>query len=244
MDWTKAKNILIVALIVTNLVLIFAYAKSPDKSHEVDREAIFSYMETKNIFIDAEIPVGQKKMSVVEVSHSGENARVVSREIKGWEVIAKKERTDENLQEKTEEFLIRCNFDRETVKLKSISRFEDQIIVEYKNQLGNIPVEQSYMIFTIENGKLVDFQRKWLDILDLNKTKQAVIPSEDALMKFTQDMNNAGNNEKITVEKMELVYWLDYKSIEGETPKADTALPAWKITYNGETVTYVPAYKQ
>ncbi|MEG2198729.1 MAG: two-component system regulatory protein YycI [Anaerovorax sp.] len=245
MDWTKAKNILIVALILTNLVLIFAHIiKTPNEDQGAHSAAVQSYLEKKNIFIKTEIPIIQEKMSVVEVAHSSENDEAVAQEMKDWKVISKKNRTDEVLKKSTEAFLQKCHFDGKTVQLKSIKKFKNRIKVEYKNQLGSTPVEESYMIFTIEDGRLIDFQREWLDILGVGKSKQKVIPAKDALMNFAQEMTREGNHEeRINIEQMELVYWLDYKSIPGETPRADTALPAWKITYNEDGVTYIPAYE-
>ena len=56
-------------------------------------------------------------------------------------------------------------------------------------------------------------------------------------------MREKDQREAILVEDMELVYWLNPSDYEGETAISDTALPAWKITYNDGQVKHIPAYK-
>jgi hypothetical protein len=50
--------------------------------------------------------------------------------------------------------------------------------------------------------------------------------------------------EDIVVERIELVYWLDTSSFDGEELIKDTALPAWKIVYNENQSEHIYAYEQ
>ena len=49
--------------------------------------------------------------------------------------------------------------------------------------------------------------------------------------------------EEMYISHMEMVYWLDTETVTGETPLSDTAFPAWKIVYNGGSVSYIKAYE-
>ena len=58
-------------------------------------------------------------------------------------------------------------------------------------------------------------------------------------------MSQIENKEKeIVVESIELVYWLDTSSFDGEELIKDTALPAWKIVYNKNQNEHIYAYEQ
>ena len=45
-------------------------------------------------------------------------------------------------------------------------------------------------------------------------------------------MSENTDEEKIYVQDISLVYWLDSSVFDTESPVTDTAFPAWKITYN------------
>lgn len=244
MDWTKAKNILIVALVITNFVLIFAYVQGNMEKEPDNREGVLSYLEKKDIYLETEIATGDKKMAVVEVKNGATNTRQVAKAIKESKGLEEGDINKETIKKMTDEFLIKGKFMNETVQLKEIVPFEDGIKVEYKTQIDDVLVEESYMRFIIKSGKIESFERHWLEVIELGKTKQTVISVEDALLDFAKGNPMETRDEKeIYIKDMQLVYWLDNNAFQGETLTADTALPAWKITYNQGKVQYVPAYE-
>ena len=63
MDWTKAKTILIVALIGTNIFLVFTFGfnESTQKAPNI-REALVSVLSNNNITLTADIPEKQGEL--------------------------------------------------------------------------------------------------------------------------------------------------------------------------------------
>jgi hypothetical protein len=88
---------------------------------------------------------------------------------------------------------------------------------------------------------IVDFDRYWLNPVEMSDIEKEVIPAAAALIKF---MSGKTDDEKIYVEDISLVYWLDASSFDVESPVTDTAFPAWKITYNRGNVRYILAWEQ
>jgi len=79
MDWTKAKTILIVALLATNLFLIYSHqTRHIDVGEEGNDEAIAQLMEQRNLELAVEIP---KDHPNVHILH-GEYLSVDDEEVK------------------------------------------------------------------------------------------------------------------------------------------------------------------
>ncbi|MPN35901.1 hypothetical protein SDC9_183403 [bioreactor metagenome] len=93
----------------------------------------------------------------------------------------------------------------------------------------------------MKDGKITDFRRFWLDPGEMSDSEKEVIPAAAALIKFMSE--NAGE-DKIYVQDISLVFWLDSSAFNAESPVTDTAFPAWKITYNDGKVRYVTAWEQ
>jgi len=245
MDWTKAKTILIVALLFTNLVLI-AFYFSQNNNFESDaremQEVTVKLLESKNIYLKTDIPDEHPRMPKLTVQFDTMDENLIQEQIDRQKVLSDKEQADnDKIKEITTKFIENCGMMSENVKLGKIERTNSGIKVTYKNYMNGVTIEDSYIIFTIVDGKITDFQRYWLDPLEVSEIKKEVIPAVAALIQFMSD-NKA--EEKIYVQDISLVYWLDSSSFDAESPVTDTAFPAWKITYNRGKIQYVPAWEQ
>lgn len=88
MDWSKAKNILIMAFIVTNIILAYALFNidSDDEAIKVDDEFISevkSILESENIKIDAKIPNQSPSLSTVSVEYESYEVRDTAKKFLG-----------------------------------------------------------------------------------------------------------------------------------------------------------------
>ncbi|HML35835.1 MAG TPA: two-component system regulatory protein YycI [Bacillota bacterium] len=247
MDWTKAKTILIVALIITNLVLIGTYVYQNTRFNTDEKEmqdVTVKLLAEKNIFIETDIPKERPKMSKLTVKYDKMNEDVIKEQLDRQEALTEAEQTDENLISVTKSFIEECGLMTENVTFDRIDRTDDEILVTYKNYIGKTAIEDSYIIFTIKDGKIADFKRYWLNPVDDNDIEKEVIPAVAALVKF---MSENTEGEKIHVTDISLVYYLDSNAFDAESPVTDTAFPAWKITYdqgNREKSTYIMAWEQ
>lgn len=243
MDWTKAKSILIVALLVTNLVLIAAYffQNNSLKNDEKEMQDVtIKLLEQKNIFVKTEIPQEHPRMAKLTVQYDKMNEEMVKEQLARQKALPESELTDEKLISMTTEFIEKCNLTTENVTFDSIDRTGTDIVVKYKNYINGIAIEDSYIICTVRNGKIVDFKRYWLNPVEAGDIEKEVIPAVAALIKF---MSGNTTEEKIYVEGISLVFWLDSSVFNAEAPVTDTAFPAWKITYNNGKIQYIMAWE-
>jgi regulatory protein YycI of two-component signal transduction system YycFG len=244
MDWTKAKNILIVALIVTNLVLVATYLIQNSRLEDDEKEmqdVIIKLLEDKNIFVETDIPDEHPRMPKLTVQFDKEDEAVINAQLARQEALTASEQTDENLIAMTSGFIERCGLMTENTVFGDIDRTGNEIRVTYKNQLNGIDIEDSYMICTIRDGRITDFERYWLDPVEVNDIEKEVIPARAALIRF---MSEKADGEKIRVQDISLVYWLDPSVFDAESPITDTAFPAWKITYNQGEIHHIMAWEQ
>lgn len=245
MDWTKAKSILIVALIVTNLVLIATYFFQTNDLRNDEKEmedVTIKLLEQHNIFVDADtIPKVHKRMAKLTVQYDKMNENVISDLLAGQEALPEEEQTEENYIAMTKEFLDSCGLLTDNVTYDQIDRAGHELLLTYKNCIDGIPIETSYIIFTVSDGRIVDFKRFWLNPIEVSDNEKEVIPASAALIKF---MSENKEGIRINVEEVSMVYWLDTSSFDAESPVTDTAFPAWKITYNHGKVQYILAWEQ
>jgi regulatory protein YycI of two-component signal transduction system YycFG len=243
MDWTKAKTILIVALLVTNLVLAGAYLfqniKFDDEAEMQD--ATIKLLAAKNIYLDTKIPEEQPKMPKLTVQFDTINEDDVNELIESQTPLADAELSDEKLIAVTTQFIKDCGLMTDNVTFQSIERLDDEIKVTYKNYIENVAIEESYILCTLKDGKITEFRRFWLDPVEMSTSEKEVIPAAAALIKFMSE--NAGA-EPIYIQNISLVFWLDSSAFNAESPVTDTAFPAWKILYNDGKVRYVTAWEQ
>ena len=243
MDWTKAKNIMIAALVVTNLVLILTYFYKDDLFQNSDkqiRNETIQLLESKNIYIDTEIPEKHSAMPTLTVEYHNGNQDLIDQQLAA-QTPETGALTNDRLKEITTAFIRDCGLMTDTVVFDSVVKNGSEYTVTYKNYVDEIAIEESYMIVTVKEGKIIDFKRYWLDPVGTGPTKKAIISAAAALLKF---MNENEEEEKIKVENISLVYWLDPSAFDTESPVSDTALPAWKITYNHGKIEHIWAYEQ
>ena len=244
MDWTKAKTILIVALIATNLVVIatYLYQTNAFKSDDQEmQEATIKLLESKNIFVETDIPKEHPRMPKLTVQFDKMNEDVINEQLSDQKALTLNELTDKKLKEITAALIKNCNLMTDNVTFDSIDRGANDIRVTYKNYIDGTAIEDSYIICTVSNGKITDLKRYWLNPVEISETKKEVIPAAAALIKF---MSENKTEEKIDVEDISLVYWLDSGSFDAESPVTDTAFPAWRITYNRGKIQHIPAWEQ
>lgn len=240
MDWTKAKNILIIALILTNIVLILSSSIQGQAEDQSNQAALIAHLKTKNIFVETEIPKKKSRMPVLTVKYDKIDDKEIKKVIKTQKLTLPDKATEESVFSMTDSFLEKCGAMGKGVKHDKIIHGEDSLIVSYKNVFEGIPVEDSYIRCIIKNGSIVEFERYWLKPIKTPRKKQEVISASSALMKFASENKK---EEKIYIKKIELAYWIDRSYFSTETSVEDTVLPAWKITYNQGEVKHIPAFK-
>jgi regulatory protein YycI of two-component signal transduction system YycFG len=244
MDWTKAKNILIIALLITDLVLIgsILIGISGDKArNDQYLQDSLALLSERQIFVDAKIPNDQIRMPVLSVEYDNIDKMLLEQTLNRQIALPKDQWTEEKIREVTDDFLRNCEIMTENVAFESINESAGTYTIKYNNQIKGIALEDSYIICTFSGGKVQTLQRLWLQPMGLGKNKKQVIPIAEALIQFMSDKQEF---DEIHITNLELVYWLDTSSLDLESPISDTAFPAWKITYNSGKIKHVSAFRQ
>jgi len=242
MNWSKAKTILILALIITDVFLILAYGDFGFTGGGFkDNKALADFLAQKGIFVNAAIiPVKHDDMPVLFVQNEDgctDRMRALLSESSLQKVTGGK---DEDYMKAADSFIKSSGPGFESAVFKSVERSGDEVLVTYKNVIRGITIEKSDMTCVFKGGILADVNCAWLKAVNFNNKKQKTISAAQGLLLFM--MQNEGKKD-IHIDSMDMIYWLDDSGIDIETAvSADTALPVWKIVYDGGEVSYIDAF--
>lgn len=240
MDWSKAKTILIIALFITNVVLAAYLYMDRSGGAEPDEVALQEILEGRNIFIDAEIPEYPAKLAVLFVEYDEMDEDKVKHAIDAAPAIKGKNRTDEALAEGAEKLLEASGLMSKNVMFHRIYEVDGKTRICFRNIYEDIPIEENQMVCILEEDRFTGVERSWYTPTGVNKKKKKITAPIIALMQFMPDKEKS---EEIHINSLELVYWLDPESFDGEEAITDTALPAWKINYGDGQVKYIHAFE-
>ncbi|MDO4553364.1 MAG: two-component system regulatory protein YycI [Bacillota bacterium] len=244
MDWSKSKNILIIALLITNVLLLCFYVAGQLRQGAEDdqiMEETLALLEARNIYLETEVPQVQERMAVLNVEYHQVDEERLEAALESQRALPAGEQTEEAILDACNAFADSLGLLTETTELESVVEEGDAVVVRYRNVYEGIPVEESYMVCTFRNGRVEELERQWLLPTGTGKNKREVLSAWAALIDF---MSGTEGEEPIRVEGMELVYWLDPSTVSADSPVSDTAFPAWKIIYNGGLSDHVTAYRQ
>ena len=243
MNWSKAKTILIIALLFTNILLIYTYGFHGKEEGEMqDKATLVEVLASQNIYLNVDIPEKHESMPILSIQYAETDRELVEREMREVEPV------DVNVGKASyiktaESFLQNCGYMTDTVELSEVqiepnAETDNRKIVRFRNIYNDIAVEESYMVCTFEDGVLVDFDRYWLEPVSLSKKKIRTISAAAAMISF---MSEATEDEPTVIEDIELVYWLKDAGFNAYTAVSDMAFPAWRVTYNGGQVRHIDA---
>lgn len=241
MDWSKTKNILIIALIATNIFLLFTYlTKNETDNKIVDKEVLFTVLEGKNIFVDTEIPDKYENMPAITIEYNNDKQDLIEKNLKRDIYNISVDSKKEAYHKAANQFLKDCQLFNDNLVFDKVVTEGKSTVVKYKNCYKKIAIGDSFIGVTFLDGKIQDVTRQLLTPTPQSKKKLKVTSPEEALLMF---MSEKDSEEVIHVEKMQLVFWVNDSGFNGEALVSDTAFPAWEITYNGGKTKYIDAYK-
>lgn len=235
MDWTKAKTILIIALIATNAFLIYSLLdRHSDRGEMTNEEVILQLMEQRNIELEVDIPRLHPSLRIIQ----GEYLSVDREEIAA--LAQRMPAATSDYEGVAEDFLEYLGIlDDETV-YEETELFEDGDIdasVRFKNEVEGLQIAENYIEVYFKDGRITDMNYHWLDDVEVSPRKIETMSAAVALMSLVNQQPGA----KMTITGIELVYWVPDTDMElGETV-SDTAFPTWEITLSSGEKKYVGA---
>ena len=241
MDFSKAKTILIIALIITDLFLIFTYGIDRDDSTELKNEAaLISILRSNEIFVDADIPDAHDEMAVLSVEHKDISEYEINALIEDADIKAE-EKTLEGYEEAAKEFVNYLGMMSvyAYVEETAIDETGDTASVSFACKASEFCVDGSYMICTFTGDELTGFESHWLEPRDFSDRELETISASVALLSFMSEKEEG----EIHINGIEMVYWVN-ELYETSDAVYDTALPAWRLTLEGGEVVHIEAFER
>jgi len=243
MNWSKAKTILIIAFVITDIFLLFVYFKPGIAAEEFgDNRALSAFLAQRGIYVDEKaIPRGQNDLPVLYVHNEDRNCMAINALLSRGKDARRAEGDKDEDYKKTADALIKEAGDAfNTAMFNGVERDGEYVKVFYKNVVNNIAIETSYVICIFKGGIIVDYECDWIEIVRSHENPQKTISAAQALLLF---MAQTDGSESIFIDSIEMVYWLD-ATVQIDMPVSeDTALPVWKITYNGGDFEHIDAFE-
>lgn len=245
MDWTKAKTILIAALIITNIILgasLFIVKNNMQYVNLDEENDTRSFLASRNIYVYSSIPERTKSMPVLNVRYDNYPPEKIRLLIDNAAVSFAGNMSQEDIVKRLQDFLIESGLFNEHARLETYIAQENGYIVTFKNYYNDIPLESSFITCVIENGRITDIEPLLLTPTKSGTNKKEIIAATTALFKFAGLIDSS--DTPINITDIQLVYWVpDMFLFDMEDTTSDTAFPTWCISYNGEKKC-INAYKE
>jgi regulatory protein YycI of two-component signal transduction system YycFG len=241
MDWKKAKNIIIAALLLTNLFLLGLnlYARYEGRQQAAEEQrAIQQLLEERGIRLGAELPA-QERMGALQVEYVHLDATRLAKALLEQESLPA-DASEAEIEQSCRAFLRALAGRDEEFLLQSVSAAGAQTELRFCNAYHGIPIDGSYLICSWADGRVLSLQHNWLRPLE-EGSRMETMAAAVALLEFAGGQSRGAALE---VEAVELVYWLDDSSMETAELLSDTAMPAWRITWGDGLVAHVSAYNE
>lgn len=252
MDWGKAKNVILIFLVITNIFLIGVYGARYREDKESSSE-LYSYtieqLEANDIRMECDIPEKPDRIPTLTIQYeenpSEEKVIAAVMKIRDSEEAAE---SRAEYEEMAGIFLDECGVSLKDAALAGYEERDDgSVIVTYENHYGRIPLQECAMNVVFRDGYVSRLQRQWISAVEEGTAKLEITEPVTALLSFIDIVKSERNEsvpEKIVeVEDIRLVYYADKSSVT-ESILYDTAFPAWQIRYDGGRIRYISAFEQ
>lgn len=241
MDWNRAKTILIVLLLITNITLLSTYFSGALQSRNRIDTSAYDYtmkvLAEHQITVNCQVPDSPLSMKSLVVTFDQYDRDTVVKAISDETALNSKNRSDDDYIRAAGDFLSACKIDTTGSRFSSVIREGGKVVVLYKNYYNDIPLEECFMKVFFRNGKIVDFDRQWMHVEEASSYRNDTLTALSALLSF---MRKTGGQDAIQIEDIHIAYWIDPADIDINVVY-DTALPAWCIVYDGGQIMYIPA---
>ncbi|MDO4481587.1 MAG: two-component system regulatory protein YycI [Bacillota bacterium] len=245
MEWSKIKNILIIALALTNLLFIFLIISADSKEPDTDSPVLLSETEAvlKNngIEISAEIPSVEKEISVLTLTYDGDNGTFFY-----TGSVKLSPLTEEAAIKTADDFVENLGLpspDGNEIRRGSCYLSEeipDTYVVTYGSYYNNCRLEDSYLLCYVTEDGVVRMKKNHASAETSSKSRPKTVPAATALLKYMNQIKTADSNASAEITDITIVYKTD--APYGGNITSDTAFPTWKITSSDGAVSYIPAY--
>jgi regulatory protein YycI of two-component signal transduction system YycFG len=258
MNWSKAKNILIIAFLLVNIYLSYLLinmSKPTEEGITNDyKRMVVELLNEHNITLATNIPSTDNNIPEITVKYeiynpSDERYSKFNIQEQNKSLYYESESTDKvyrnlNIQmaEKISlEFINQNGFNNKDIKLWSITFNEGKYVVEYKQQYNDMTFDEGFMKIRIDETGVVSFERRWLVVEGAKDNTQKIIEPYKALMLSMDKLPKSG----MKITEIVLTYKLINDAIDTPWYNIDhgTLSPYWIIRFEDNTSINIKAYQ-
>ncbi len=257
MDWSKSKNIMIIALLFTNVFLLFMYITKNDILNSGEENEIYiKALKNKNVEIDCPVKMKLEKMHTLKITYdketldkknnffSNENNSVLK------EILQGKELTEKEVKKCIETIFEKSKLPNKYLVFKEIVKDENphslgNIRVTYQNYYKNKGIGGSFVDFYFQDEKLVNIQGKFIQDIAESENQIQISNPYIAMLDFVSQKEKNQKDEipqKTVIKGIEEAFVINGKLFQGEDVLSDTAFPAWEILFDEDGVVYIESY--
>lgn len=260
MDWAKAKFILIIAFIITNMFLGYSYYKTKNAAQNQNehfsdgeyKEYVQLLLEKKNIELRAKVPEHEKRLGPILVKYEMPDRDMYKALVKDAGAVyefeganksvltfdAKLKNYDvESAIDYANGFLELHELNRPGIKLKKASENPEYIEVVFAGDYDGYFLEKSYMSFKFQRDGTLRVERLWLIPEKSGFQKRILISPYEAIVKIYPELDGSS-----VITDISLGYYFKLgENLNIKDTKTAKAFPAWRITLSDGTEKYVSA---
>ncbi|MGM0379879.1 MAG: hypothetical protein ACQEQE_09055 [Bacillota bacterium] len=269
MNISKIKTILIIALVITNIFLLFI--NSPDYNNKVNiDDELISALNKKNVKIDNIEFSFPSNIEKVFLSYENYLSDDIIRKMLGKNYMQKNNlflndsyyldlenknqlifsKRGVSLSENTtsieeakkisKEFLKQKDFYSTDLDIQKVVKQKEFISIYYNQYYKNRFIENSSMILKVSNGEVILFRRKWFEVQSGDFHRNEIIPLERIIYKFIKGYKEESVK---TIEKIELGYILE-DNIFVQNIQSGEGFPYYRLKFNNGQYYYIEAIER
>lgn len=247
MEWSKIKNILIIALLLTNILLLFMIIFDGGKKNEseipVPIDEAISILEKNGITVSCPTDFHEIMLSALTLTFDEDN---------GIEYYATDPKIsldlDKKTAKKTADSFIEKSEAYDSIKkdlfFVSANPFqhtdgEIYYTVSYGGFFQGYRLTDCYLICTVTPSGVSKIEKHWAKA-EISSEKAYILPLSEGLLTY---MTGYGKNQPVKnreITDISLVYSVE--SPMEDKVSTDTAFPSWKITSSDGKTGFVNAY--
>ena len=248
MEWSKIKNILIVALILIDLLFLYLLLQPSGTEGETGQDAqilqdTLTVLQDNGITVRADTDFSEMQLPMLTLTFDEDNGT--------YNYVPRGERislSQETALDAAGRFLAEMggfgNFgtDIRVESVKMSGTDPQQYTVSYSGYYEDYRIRDLYVRCTVGPAGVVRMEKQWGEAAEANRNGRPLIPVTSALLRYMDKAAEEDPGEARTVTDISVAYTVD-TPYDG-TVTSDTAFPAWRIEASDGSVVYIPAYRQ
>ncbi len=247
MEWSKIKNILIVALLLINVLFLYMLAQpaGAETDHR-DEGALLSdtlsVLEQNGITVRADTDFEELQLPVLTLKFDEDNGTYDYAPTGKTHYL-----TEETALEDADRFLAeKGNFGTpgKDIRVESVAVSEtnpDRFIVSYGGYYEDYRIKELGITVTVSPSGILRMEKQWASVAEAGRNRRTIIPVTTALLHYMDRVLTEEPGARKIVTGISVAYTVN--TPYGGTVATDTAFPAWRFDAADGTSVYIPAYQ-